>query len=80
DDTAACADAMAACTQALAASPAHVVLVTVEDLWLEPAPQNVPGTSDERPNWRRPWSRTLDEVLADPAMAAAHAAVAARRR
>ena len=79
DDVRACARAMTACTLDLAASPAHVVLVTVEDLWLEPAPQNVPGTSDERPNWRRPWSRPLDQVLADPALAAALTAVATRR-
>lgn len=71
--------AMRACTQALAASPAHLVLVTVEDLWLELRTQNVPGTTDERPNWRRPWSRSLDEVLADPAIAAALDAVAAAR-
>jgi len=37
----------------LSASPAEVVLVNLEDLWLETEPQNVPGTHDERPNWRR---------------------------
>jgi 4-alpha-glucanotransferase len=37
----------------LAASPARIVLVNVEDLWLETAQQNVPGTWRERPNWRR---------------------------
>ncbi len=37
----------------LASSPARIVLVNVEDLWLETAPQNVPGTWRERPNWRR---------------------------
>jgi 4-alpha-glucanotransferase len=42
-----------ACLQWLAASPAEIVLVNLEDLWLEKNPQNVPGTSDERPNWRR---------------------------
>jgi 4-alpha-glucanotransferase len=36
----------------LAESPAQVVLVTLEDLWLEERPQNVPGTGPERPNWR----------------------------
>ncbi len=71
--------AMTACTQVLAASPAHLVLVTLEDLWLEAAPQNVPGTSDERPNWRRPWSRPADEVLADPLVAAALSDVSNRR-
>jgi 4-alpha-glucanotransferase len=29
------------------------VLVNLEDLWLERRPQNVPGTTDEYPNWRR---------------------------
>lgn len=38
----------------LAASPARVALVSLEDLWQEKAPQNVPGTTmEERPNWRR---------------------------
>ncbi|MEZ4404176.1 MAG: 4-alpha-glucanotransferase [Kofleriaceae bacterium] len=73
------ATALTACTATLAASAAPLVLITVEDLWLEPRTQNVPGTSDERPNWRRPWARTLDEVLADPTIAAALAAVAAAR-
>lgn len=38
----------------VAASPARHVSVNLEDLWLEPEPQNEPGTTtDERPNWRR---------------------------
>ena len=41
------------CLEWLAAQPARVVLVNLEDLWLETEPQNVPGTSLERPNWRR---------------------------
>lgn len=48
--------------RALAAGPADVVLVTLEDLWLEDEPQNVPGTCDERPNWRRKARHTLDEI------------------
>jgi 4-alpha-glucanotransferase len=71
---------MAALYRELAAGPAHDVLVTMEDLWLEPDPQNVPGTSIERPNWHRPWSRRLDEALADPAVVAVLDAVAAARR
>jgi 4-alpha-glucanotransferase len=38
----------------LARGPSEVMLVTLEDLWLERAPQNVPGTYHERPNWLRP--------------------------
>lgn len=78
-DDAACLAAMTMCQRALAASPAHLVLVTLEDLWLEGAPQNVPGTSEERPNWRRPWSRTIDDALADPQVTAALDDLAARR-
>ena len=37
----------------LAASPARMMLVNLEDLWGETEPQNVPGTHTERPNWRR---------------------------
>lgn len=42
-----------ACLALLAASPAPMVLVNLEDLWGETLPQNTPGTSSERPNWRR---------------------------
>ncbi len=37
----------------LAASPAEYVLVTLEDLLQTREPQNVPGTYDEQPNWKR---------------------------
>ena len=36
----------------LSASPSRVVLVNLEDLWLETQPQNVPGTGEEFANWR----------------------------
>jgi 4-alpha-glucanotransferase len=71
---------VAALYRELAAGPAHDVLVTVEDLWLERQPQNVPGTSTERPNWHRPWSRTVEAALAEPGVAAVLDAVAAARR
>ena len=47
----------------LRASPSELVLVNVEDLWLERRPQNVPGTSNERPNWRRKTRFTLEEIF-----------------
>lgn len=37
----------------LAAGRTRVVIATLEDLWGETRPQNVPGTGHERPNWRR---------------------------
>jgi 4-alpha-glucanotransferase len=46
-------EVLRACLALLADSPAELVLVDLEDLWLETRPQNVPGTTDEWPNWRR---------------------------
>jgi 4-alpha-glucanotransferase len=50
----------------LAASPARLVLVNLEDLWREPEPQNVPGTSTERPNWRRKARLSFEEFSEKP--------------
>jgi 4-alpha-glucanotransferase len=41
------------CVAYLASSPARMMVLNLEDLWLESDPQNVPGTTDEHPNWRR---------------------------
>ena len=41
------------CLGYLSASPASLVLVNLEDLWLEAQPQNLPGTRDQHPNWCR---------------------------
>ncbi|MEX2187915.1 MAG: 4-alpha-glucanotransferase [Pirellulales bacterium] len=46
----------------LAGSPAESVLVNLEDLWLEKQPQNTPGTSVERPNWRHKAARSLEQL------------------
>jgi 4-alpha-glucanotransferase len=54
----------------LARGPAETVLVTLEDLWNEERPQNVPGTSTERPNWRRKARRSLDDLRADDQLVA----------
>jgi len=45
----------------LAASRARVVVVSLEDLWGEKLPQNVPGTGAERPNWKRKAQYPLEE-------------------
>jgi 4-alpha-glucanotransferase len=47
-------DVLRGCLSHLVAGEAGIVLVNLEDLWLEERPQNVPGTTDEYPNWRRP--------------------------
>lgn len=46
----------------LAESHADILLINLEDLWLEAEPQNVPGTSQERPNWRRRLKYSLPEI------------------
>jgi 4-alpha-glucanotransferase len=46
----------------LAESPARTLLVNLEDLWGETEPQNVPGTSSQRPNWRRKARLGLEEM------------------
>jgi 4-alpha-glucanotransferase len=50
----------------LASGRARLVLLALEDLWLEPLQQNVPGTCDERPNWRRRARFGFDAALERP--------------
>jgi 4-alpha-glucanotransferase len=56
------AAALEAVLRWLASSPADMVLVNLEDLWLEERPQNVPGTSSERPNWKRKARLSLEQI------------------
>jgi 4-alpha-glucanotransferase len=55
-----------ACLAFLSASRARLVLVNLEDLWLETRSQNVPSTDDRNPNWRRKARYTLDEFCRLP--------------
>ena len=61
-------DAADAAHRHLAASRARMVIVNLEDLWGETVPQNRPGTSTERPNWRLRAARRFDTVRSDPAI------------
>ncbi|MFQ5889059.1 MAG: 4-alpha-glucanotransferase [Gemmatimonadota bacterium] len=72
--------ALLACLAHLAASPARYVLVSLEDLWGEVEPHNVPGTLDERPNWRRRARLTLHELAEDRRVTALLAALRRGRR
>lgn len=63
----------------LAASQAEMMLVTLEDLWLAPLSHNVPGTTHERPNWRRRMHQTLADITGDATIAATLRAIAERR-
>jgi 4-alpha-glucanotransferase len=63
DDTLTILDAVLAF---LAGSDAEIVLVNLEDLWLEREPQNVPGVPDQ--SWRRRFRLSLEEAAADPSV------------
>jgi 4-alpha-glucanotransferase len=54
----------------LASGPARLVVVNLEDLWLEVRPQNVPGTValDRYPNWRRRARLSLEEFSIRPSV------------
>lgn len=49
----------------LGESEAPAVLLAIDDLWLEPNPQNIPGTPADRPNWVQRSPKTLDELFDD---------------
>lgn len=54
------------CLEYLAASDARLVMVNLEDLWGETERQNMPGTVDEYPNWRRKARLDMDEFTTQP--------------
>jgi alpha-1,4-glucan:alpha-1,4-glucan 6-glycosyltransferase/4-alpha-glucanotransferase len=74
------AAALGACLHHLGKSPSRLVLVSMEDLWGETHPQNVPGTYLERPNWRRRAKLGLHELPAHPEVEQALAALHRARR
>jgi 4-alpha-glucanotransferase len=80
DDDQAAAHLLRAALRYLADSDAAAVIVNLEDLWLEERPQNVPGTSSERPNWRRRARYTLADMMSLPAVVDALRELDARRR
>ncbi|HEX6572184.1 MAG TPA: 4-alpha-glucanotransferase, partial [Steroidobacteraceae bacterium] len=53
----------------LARSSAALVVLQLEDLIGMTDPVNVPGTSDEHPNWQRKVTATIEEVFEDEATA-----------
>jgi len=65
-DDASPAAVLAAWLTYLASGAEEILLVNLEDLWLELEPQNVPGTWQERPNWQRKARFSLAEIRAMP--------------
>jgi 4-alpha-glucanotransferase len=63
-------DIMSAVVDDLGSQPADIVVINMEDLWLETRAQNCPGTFQEQPNWRRVADRTLESVAADISVSA----------
>jgi 4-alpha-glucanotransferase len=63
----------------LAHSPAAILLTQIDDLTAEIEQINVPGTVDERPNWRRRLGVTVDAVPAAPVARALAASLATLR-
>jgi 4-alpha-glucanotransferase len=55
-------DVLGAALRMLAAGPSSIVLVPLEDLWLEREPQNRPGSGAERGNWSRKARHGVDEL------------------
>lgn len=72
--------ALRGCLHHLAASDAELVLVDMEDLFLETEPQNRPGTGPEAANFRRRARHSLEELTADAEVAAVLREVDALRR
>lgn len=50
----------------LAQTRGKYFVVTLEDLWGEEAPQNIPGTWKEYPNWRRKYAKKISEWTESP--------------
>ena len=69
-----------AVTQYLGSSPARWLLLNLEDLWQETAPQNTPGTSTARANWRRKLRFSLGAIERDGRLLEAVPSLSARRR
>lgn len=59
-------NALRALLRFLAQGPAAMLLVNLEDLWLEEEQQNTPGTTIERRNWQLRASKMFEEFSRDP--------------
>jgi 4-alpha-glucanotransferase len=66
DDSAAAV--LVAWLTSLAREREALMLVNLEDLWLESAPQNIPGTWDECPNWQRKARFSMEEIRQSAAL------------
>lgn len=69
------ATVLAAVYAYIARTPSFLMLVQAEDLQGDEVQVNLPGTTSERPNWRRRWAFELEEFLTSATLkAVAHTA------
>jgi len=71
---------ISACHALLATGEAPAVMVSLEDLWGETRPQNVPGTTSEQPNWSRRAALSLEEMMRSDQVAGALKSIDRMRR
>ena len=64
----------------LARSPAALVSVQLDDILGEAEAQNLPGTVDEHPNWRRPHGEPVEAFSNDQSLGQVAALMAANGR
>ena len=62
-------EAVDAAVRFVAATPAHLALIPLEDLLGLPDQPNLPGTIDQHPNWRRRYPGAADALFAAPQVA-----------
>jgi 4-alpha-glucanotransferase len=72
-------DVLLAAHRFLARSPAEIVMMQVDDSIGELLPVNVPGTTEQYPNWRRKLSLDLEAIATDPRFVALCSALARER-
>lgn len=58
--------ALKACLTLLSTSQARMLLVNLEDLWLETRPQNIPASGNKNPNWRGKAKYSLETLCQMP--------------
>ncbi|HEV7886833.1 MAG TPA: 4-alpha-glucanotransferase [Acidimicrobiales bacterium] len=63
------ADVVVGAHALLAQAPSAVVTATLDDALLVEERPNVPGTTDERPNWSLALPKTIEEIEVDPLVA-----------
>jgi 4-alpha-glucanotransferase len=63
----------------LARTPCRLVTASLYDVLGELRQPNLPGTTDEYPNWRMPLTAALEEIVADPRLARIASVLSATR-